>query len=182
MTMTRQPQQGKDNGQQKYRCMLQTYSMLVCVYQQFSFRVFREGVFAEISLINVSLGFSVQGVVSSGVMLLGCKPIAKFLAGRSPSTDPPCQKDQEPFSLAVPGCVCVCADCCAHPAEHLLYEFSPKKFCTFRQISANFPQNFRNLHWCSRNDFREFPAKFLQNFRHFSKFSLQCEGVVIVRS
>ena len=58
-----------------------------------------------------SLGFFVQGVVSSGVMVLGSKPIAMSLAGRNPSTDPPCQKDQEPLSLAVPGgrvCVCVC--------------------------------------------------------------------------
>ena len=31
--------------------------------------------------INVSLGFSVQGVVSSGVMLLGGKPIARSLEG-----------------------------------------------------------------------------------------------------
>ena len=49
--------------------------------QQFTFGVFREGVFAEICPIIVSLGFSVQGVVSSGVMLLGCKPIARSLEG-----------------------------------------------------------------------------------------------------
>ena len=50
---------------------------------------------------------SVQGDISSGVMLLGWKPIANFLAGRTPSTDPPCQKDQEPFSLAVAGIFCM---------------------------------------------------------------------------
>ena len=49
--------------------------------QQFTFGVFRGGFFADIFLINVSLGFSVQGVVSSGVMLLGCKPIARSLEG-----------------------------------------------------------------------------------------------------
>ena len=43
--------------------------------------VLEKGFFADIFLINVSLGFSVQGVVSSGVMLLDCKPITGSLEG-----------------------------------------------------------------------------------------------------
>ena len=101
---------------------------------------FWKGVFAEIFLINVCLGFSVQGVVSSGVMLLGCKPIAKFLAGRSPSTDPPVREIKNHFHLQCQGGVCVCVDCCAHPAEHSCASFRRKHFCTFRRISAKFPQ------------------------------------------
>ena len=54
---------------------------LSCYPQQFTFGVFREGFFADIFLINVTLGFFVQGVVSSGVILLGCKPIARSLEG-----------------------------------------------------------------------------------------------------
>ena len=54
-----------------------------------------------------SFGFPVQGVVSSGVMFLGYKPIAKSLASRTPSIDPPCLKDQEPFSLPCSARVCV---------------------------------------------------------------------------
>ena len=139
---------------------------------------FREGVFAEIFAISVSLGFSPQSVVSIGVMLLGCKPIAKFLAGRSPSTDPPCQKDQEPFSLAVSGGMCVRT--AAHIRQSICCtNFRRKHFRTFQRISAKFPQNVRNLHWRSKNDFREFSAKISARFPQLLEVRFAVRGAVI---
>ena len=49
---------------------------------------------------------------------------AKSLARRTPSTDPPCQKDQEPFALAVSGGVC----------RNDFGKF-PQKFCNFSKCS-----------------------------------------------
>ena len=156
--------------------------IIVRIIQQFTFGVFREGFFAEIFLIHVSLGFSVQGVVSSGVMLLGCKPIAKFLAGRSPSTDPPCQKDQEPFSLAVPGGVCVCGLLRTSGSAFAVRVFAEKNSAHFGEFLQNFRIIAATFTGAVETIFGNFPQKFPQHFRNFSKCSLQCVGVVIVRS
>ena len=41
-----------------------------------------------------------------------------------------------------------------------------RKFsATFREISANFPQNFRTLSWRNKTHFLQFSAEFPQNFR-----------------
>ena len=104
-------------------------------------------------------GFSVQGVVSSGVMLFGCKPIARSLAGRTPSTDPPFQKDPEPFSLAVSGTA-------AHIRQSICFTSFSETF------SAHFGEFPHNLHWRSRNDFGEMFRKKFVKFPQLLQFAV----------
>ena len=115
----------------------------------------------------------------------GCMPIAKFLACRTPGTEPPFQKYQEPFSRAVPGlCVCVCVTLCVRTAahilqSHLLCEFSPK---TFPHMSANFHKISAPFTGAVETIFSKISEYFGQNIHNFSKRSLQCMGVVVVCS